>query len=265
MFHSFARSTQGAQITPIKPSDGLVTIIDTVPQGMTRYWIDSSEGKELPFGWQKPLILFGSTNPAATGTFAVYVKDKDGQLYSVGTATAFAPFTGLHDASILLGPGESIVARADSAGFVGPILAMAYYQDLQGPFEHKRTPITNDFQNVIPTPIRGKIHTPVGWIGVPFNMNGYLTKDGSAGGSIDSEVVYNGTKLDDIFGALAAPSAITSLAPSSVPNFSIFFGVIPLVEGMSIQAKKASLGGAVGAVCFASYLVTTDPKIHRSV
>lgn len=267
MFHSAARSTQGAQITEFKPEDRLVTIVDPCPQGKTRMIALTAAGKSSRYGTQPPALGFQCFDDGATGDVFIYLKDASGQLFFIlsGSVVGQVVFS---VGSVVLAPGESLVAEVDLQPTVvaTKITALAYYVDIQGPFAHKRTPIGADWQDIIPSPGYGKIHTPIGsFISPNITINGYAVIKDETGGSIQERVMVDGKRFGAVSIAGAAPAIVFPFLQASI-DFAPLFGVIPLPYGWSIQARSVpGATGAVGTVAFASYLVTNDPKVHRSV
>jgi hypothetical protein len=268
MFHSVARAIQGAQLTRnISKANGLVTIVDPVPLGHTRYVAMSEEGSfEGPMGAQNPVTVAQSL--LGTGDIEVLIQRPDGTLWGFdagGIGLGVVRKIGdSNNATVLLAPGESLMARlAATADDAARVTVHSQFIDLQGPFEHQRVMMEDDFETIIPSPAFGKIHSPIGFAGSAMNVNSYLVRDGQAGGSIDDQVMENAVILDRSVGQIAMPlSCNAAIMQNAVGLYEdqFFGGVISLRENMRIEAAQAVPGGAPGVMAFTSYLVTDDPN-----
>jgi hypothetical protein len=284
MFHSTARAVQGSQVTVIESSKASknakleFVVIDSPPQGITRFFVEQNAADPVSFGTARPLLRYGIVGePGKIGSLDFFLKKTNGKLYRIesspGSATdAVGWSAAMTLAAILLAPGEVVVARIAAGNTASKIYVFANFIDLVGPFAHRRTVIGEDWQDVMPAPFYGKLHTPIGFPQSVFWINGYVSEFESTAklGTLDVEtrIVRHGKVLSVESAPISVgegPAWPFTQNTTGIFNFTDLNGVIPLSDGMSLQAraKLGSMGGEVTA--FASYLVTDDPKVHRSV
>jgi hypothetical protein len=262
MFHSVARAIQGAQVEDVPVNGDFVTIIDPVPQGHSRYFMPSQAVKSSfahTMGGQIPSLRLSAAGGA--GIVELFILS-EGTRYQIHTESGITLGSSpVQNATVLLAPGESVIARVGAGNLATSIRSYAFFLDIQGPFEHQRVPITAAFATVIPAPAFGKVHTPIGLPGEDININSYLVRQGQAGGDVNEEARLGGVVVDATSTVSPAPNSMTDTMlglSTGVFNATVFSGVVPFGQGMDLRARLDAAG--TGIVAFASYLVTDDPN-----
>jgi hypothetical protein len=256
-WHSAARSTPGGQyIKPQNAAGQTVVMVPTVPEGIKRVVSISAQAEAIFGGLPAQLQVRTGSLIASEVTLRWYLVAADGTRYLLQTNASVAPDTLVEldrTAFLILQEGEHIEVDVVPVLLVNTVSFYSQWLDPQGPLKLNRIVLTDQYQDIIPSPDEGTAHVPIWHINGAGSMAHDLATPGTAPAAVNMTRAVNGINGNDITVGAIGENSFSGIIAAPLANPEVGPGLNP---GESLRAKLTVAAAGV-RIAVVPYLAVT--------